>query len=220
MLQFLTMFGIGIVIGLQHALEADHVIAVTTLTSQTQSTKKAVRLAALWGLGHTATLFLVGLLVLLLKFSIPPSVAAFFEFVVGLLLIALGANVLWQIFTGRMHLHEHEHDGVKHTHFHSHAHETTHAHDHRSFLVGVVHGLAGSAALVLLVPAVSTSILPGLLFILCFGIGSIVAMVLITILITAPVRLTARYGRINQAITVIAGAASVVAGVIIVTSTF
>src|SRR5688572_19701905 len=95
MLHYLFVFGIGIVIGLEHALEADHVIAVTTLTSQTSSLRKAIRLAVFWGLGHTATLFCVGLLALVMRLSIPASLAAFLEAVVGVLLVALGFNVLW-----------------------------------------------------------------------------------------------------------------------------
>jgi hypothetical protein len=219
----LLLFAIGIVVGLEHALEADHVIAVTTLTSRTRSTGRAVRLAVAWGLGHTVTLVLVGLLVLVLKLTIPPSLALFFEFVVGLLLITLGVNVLRQLFQGRVHVHEHEHDEVSHVHVHQHAqahaeHGGDHHHRH-SFLIGIVHGLAGSAALVLLVPASGIGLLPSLGFILFFGFGSVIGMALITVLISAPFKLTANFDRLNHSIQAVAGTGSIVMGLVIAYTT-
>ena len=216
LLQSLVLLGIGIVFGLEHALEADPVIAVTTLTSQSRSVRHAIVLATLWGLGHSVTLFVVGAFVLLLKINVSDQVAAFFEFLVGLLLIALGVNVIRLVLTGSLHAHPHEHDDVMHTHVHAHTHASDHSHHtRRSFLVGLLHGLAGSTALVLLVLSSFQSLALGLGFILCFGLGSVVGMGLITLLVAVPVKLSLNSEQVNRALQFVAGTAGVLVGVLL-----
>ncbi len=216
-LQYVALVGISIVLGLEHALETDHIVAVTTLTSQTQSLGRATFLAVLWGLGHTVTLFLASLIILLLRITVPEQLGTFFEFSVGLLLIVLGVNVVRTILKGTAHSHEHEHDGVKHTHIHSHDHAADHhQHNWRSFLVGIIHGLAGSTALILLVLSSFHSLIFGLVFILCFGLGSVLGMCLITILIFVPIKLSLQSKRLNQTIQLVAGSVGVLVGLFIV----
>ena len=213
----LTLFGLGLVLGLQHALEADHVVAVSTLVSQTKSLKKSAVLGALWGLGHTLTLFIVGVGVLVFNLTIPDSLARLFEFFVGLLLTILGADLVRKVIRGEIHLHKHEHPeaGVVHTHLHSHSHSPIHHHTHRSFFVGLVHGLAGSGALVLLVLTTVQSVSEGVVFILVFGIGSILGMWLTSIIIALPFKFITRFERANSTLRVVAGIISIALGLMV-----
>jgi len=214
-------FGLGLILGIKHALDADHVIAVSTIVSEHRSLKWASLIGAFWGLGHTATLFAVGLLVIGLRLTIPPRVALGLEFLVALMLVILGASILWRSFgPERLHLHSHAHNPETHAHFHIHgSREEDHSHGHpfnsmrKPFLVGMVHGLAGSAALMLLVLTTIPSPLAGLAYILIFGFGSVGGMLILSSLIGLPFILTAqRFTAMNRWIRVVAGAASVAFG--------
>jgi ABC-type nickel/cobalt efflux system permease component RcnA len=153
-------FGLGLILGIRHALDADHVIAVSTIVSEHRNLKWASLVGAFWGLGHTLTLFVVGLLVIGLRLTISPRVALALEFLVAIMLALLGASILWRSFgPERLHLHAHNHNPETHVHFHLHgSKEEDHSHPHpfksmrKPFLVGMVHGLAGSAALYLSQP--------------------------------------------------------------------
>jgi high-affinity nickel permease len=213
--QFITLLGLGFALGLKHALDADHVVAVSTIVSQTRSLKKSSLFGALWGAGHTTTLFLAGLVILIFKLAIPDKLALSFEFLVGMVLVILGVDVLRKIIRDKVHLHRHKHDRLIHAHFHSHKGSPLHSHSHRSFIVGMIHGLAGSAALMLLVLATVKSIFHGLLYILIFGIGSILGMLITSAIIGLPFVLTARFDRINNSVTILAGTISIVLGLII-----
>src|SRR3989338_8952425 len=101
--QFLTSLGLGFILGLKHALDADHVVAVSTITSQTNSLRKASVLGVAWGIGHTITLLLSGLLILLLKLTIPEKLALSFEFIVGIVLAFLGTDVILKAIRERQH---------------------------------------------------------------------------------------------------------------------
>jgi len=214
-------FGLGLILGIKHALDADHVIAVSTIVSERQGFKGASLIGAFWGLGHTATLFFVGLLVIGLRLTIPPRVALGLEFLVALMLISLGLSILWRSFrTERVHLHAHAHNPQAHTHFHLHeSMEESHAHFHlfasmrRPFLVGMVHGLAGSAALMLLVLTTIPAPLAGLAYILIFGIGSVGGMLVLSSMLGLSFILAARrFALLNRWMRVVAGAASVAFG--------
>lgn len=215
-------FGLGLILGIKHALDADHVIAVSTIVSEHRSLKWASLIGAFWGLGHTVTLFAVGLLVIGLRLTIPPRVALGLEFLVALMLVILGASILWRSFgPEKLHLHAHAHNPETHAHFHLHgSREEDHGHGHpfnsmrKPFLVGMVHGLAGSAALMLLVLTTIPSPLAGLAYILIFGFGSVGGMLILSSLVGLPFILTARrFTALNLWIRVVAGAASVAFGV-------
>ena len=212
-------FGLGLILGVKHALDADHVIAVSTIVSEHRSLKWASLIGAFWGLGHTATLFIVGLLVIGLRLTIPARVALGLEFLVAVMLVILGVSILWRSFgVEKLHLHAHAHNPETHAHFHIHGNkEEDHSHRHPSmrkpFLVGMVHGLAGSAALMLLVLTTIPSPLAGLAYILIFGVGSVGGMLILSSLIGLPFILTAqRFTLLNRWIRVLAGAASVIFG--------
>lgn len=201
----LSVLGLGFLIGLQHALEADHVAAVSSLVGRERGVGRLSRHGAFWGLGHTITLLAVGGTALVLKTTISDRLAAGLECLVGVMLVALGAQVLYRLWRDRVHFHAHDHGGGRrHLHAHSHEGETVphgesdHAHVHpeglpwRSALVGLTHGMAGSAALVLLTAATLDSPLWGLVYILVFGVGSIVGMAVLSAVIAVPLSYTAR----------------------------
>lgn len=208
----LSILGLGLLLGLKHALDADHVVAVSTITSQTKSLKKAARIGAFWGLGHTTTLLVTGIIVLALGLTIPERLGLGLEFVVGLMLVVLGARVLMRIRKDRLHIHKHNHDETTHAHLHAHADNPTHEHAHMSFAVGMVHGLAGSAALMLLVLATVRSLPLGILYILIFGLGTMIGMAVVTMLISLPFLAAGRIQRVHSGLTLAAGLASIALG--------
>ena len=202
---------IGFVLGLQHATEADHLAAVSTIVSEKKNLFTASLVGGLWGIGHTISLFAVGLLVILLKFQISESVEAKLEACVGAMLVLLGLNALRKLFrASKVHVHSHEHDGHKHVHIHSHGskakEESHHRLSPRSVIIGMVHGLAGSAALMLLVVPTIPSPAIALLYIFIFGVGSIGGMMAMSFLIGLPFHFTAgRFDVLNRGIRMIAG---------------
>jgi sulfite exporter TauE/SafE len=209
---------IGFVLGLQHATEADHLAAVSTIVSEKKNLFTASLVGGLWGVGHTISLFVVGLLVILLKFQISESLEAKLEACVGAMLILLGLNALRKLFqASKVHVHSHEHDGHKHVHIHTHGQEGAEPSHHRlsprSVVIGMVHGLAGSAALMLLVvPTISSQAL-AILYILIFGIGSIGGMMAMSFLIGLPFHFTAgRFEILNRGIRLVAGVFSLCLG--------
>ena len=214
-------FGLGLILGVKHALDADHLIAVSTIVSEHKNLKWASLIGAFWGLGHTTTLFIVGVLVIGLRLTIPPRVALGLEFLVAVMLVVLGANILWRSFRSeKIHLHAHSHSPETHSHFHIHGErEEIHAHPHqfksmrKPFYVGMVHGLAGSAALMLLVLTTIPSPMAGLLYIVIFGFGSVGSMLVLSSLIGLPFILTAqRFTVLNRWIRLVAGLASAAFG--------
>jgi len=215
-------FGLGLILGVKHALDADHLIAVSTIVSEHKNLKWASLIGAFWGLGHTTTLFAVGVLVIGLRLTIPTRVALGLEFLVALMLVVLGANILWRSFQReKAHLHAHNHSPETHVHFHVHdSAQEDHSHPHvfksmrKPFFVGMVHGLAGSAALMLLVLTTIPSPTAGLLYIVIFGFGSVGGMLVLSSLIGLPFVLTAqRFTALNRWIRLVAGLASVLFGI-------
>lgn len=183
--QTIPLLIFGFLLGVKHAFDTDHVIAVSTMISEFKNPLKTALVGTFWGFGHTTTLFIVGLIILLLKISIPENVSLFFELMVGFMLILLGFKAL--LFRKlNLHQHTHEHNATSHVHFHLHPlKEHFHTH-HKSFFIGVVHGLAGTGALMILVLSTVRSLLEGLYYILIFGIGSIIGMSLISLILGLP----------------------------------
>lgn len=184
----LATLGLGLLLGLKHAFDSDHLIAVSTIVTRERSAWRSLWIGLFWGIGHTFTLLMVGLIVLGLKKQIPPPVGLSLECLVGLVLIGLGLTTLYECWRKRVHAHSHVHAGAPHLHFHVHEDSPAHQHLHpvrlgfRPLLVGMVHGLAGSAALMLLVLATIPSPALGLMYIVIFGGGSIVSMGLVSLL--------------------------------------
>ncbi len=201
----LALLTLGFLIGLAHAFEADHVAAVSSLISGGKNKRGMVRQGAIWGLGHTLTLFIVSSSVLISGKGISEAFAIGLEGIVGAMLVSLGVHVLYRLHRDRVHFHAHQHeDGSKHLHLHSHADEKTphnpdnHKHMHpdhnalRALLVGMMHGLAGSAALLLVTAATMDSRVSGLFYIALFGIGSVVGMATMSAAMALPLSYTAK----------------------------
>lgn len=193
---------LGFFIGLQHAMEADHVAAVASLATRSRNLGETARLGLVWGVGHALTLFVFAGLVLAMDSAMPTHLAQGLELAVGLMLILLGLDVLWRVYRDRIHFHTHKHGNLTHYHAHSHAGCSDHtgdphAHKHvrrfplRALFVGMMHGMAGSAALILLTLETVVSPLQGMLYILLFGVGSVAGMVLLALIITLPIRYSA-----------------------------
>ncbi len=219
--QFAAILGLGLLLGMKHALDADHVVAVSTIVTENRRLWRSSLIGAFWGLGHTLTLLLVGIAILIFKLSISEELALGFEFAVGVMLVILGLLVARKMVRERWHLHPHEHEGQTHLHWHSHKDTTDHSHAHlkKSFLVGMVHGLAGSAALMLLVLATIKSAWQGILYILVFGLGSIGGMIFITTAISLPFLWAARFERTQRALTALASLISIGLGLAVMYET-
>lgn len=216
----LTLLGVGFLLGLRHALDADHLAAVSTVLAERPSMKDSGAVGLWWGIGHTVTLLAVGLPVLTLGLRIPDSLAAMAEGGVGCLLILLGVTLAYRLYQERWHVHTHRHAGESHIHFHSHALRDDHGHRHwaapslRPLCIGMAHGLAGSAALLLLILSSTRSVAQGLGYILIFGLGSILGMTVIGVTISVPVICSWSIGRrAFAAVQGVASAASLSVGV-------
>ena len=202
-----ALLSLGLVFGLKHATEVDHVVAISTIVSQNRKLLRSATIGALWGAGHTAALLVTGVIAIGLRVAIPERVSNWLEFGVALMILALGTSAMWRALRAgsEVHLHKHSHDGVSHVHVHFHEAKTQHheqqpsAHNHsvsavgiKPVLIGTMHGIAGSGALTLLVLTQIESAWLGLLYLAVFGVGSIVGMVLMSGLIGIPFALTSR----------------------------
>lgn len=241
---------------MRHAFDPDHLVAVTTIVSDYKNPLRAVWVGISWGLGHTLTLFLTGIVLLMINIQMPPKMALGFEFMVGIMLLLLGIQTMLSLRRHNVHVHVHVHahrhgnGDIEHQHFHMHGATPDHAHAHltqqhnlgkmlaadilpgehhagseqkktaplfrlKSFLVGTVHGLAGSAALMLLVLADIKSTWTGISYILLFGLGTAISMGLISIFISLPFSVSKRIPSLNQAVQTTAGLLSIVFGLFV-----
>lgn len=196
------ILGLGFLLGMQHALEADHIAAVSSIAARRTGVRDIVKHGLTWGLGHTLTLFAFAGAAILLGHAIPEHLTRPLETAVGIMLVGLGLNVLWRLWRDRVHFHKHGHyDGKTHIHVHSHANEqlphahSAHAHKHgfrwRSLAVGLMHGMAGSAALLVLAVSQVANPVYGLIYVLLFGVGSMVGMGALSTVIAIPLVVSA-----------------------------
>jgi hypothetical protein len=221
----LGILGLGFLLGMQHALEADHIAAVSSIAVRRSDVVDIVKHGLTWGIGHTLTLFAIAGAALVLGRAVPETFARPIESAVGVMLVGLGAHVLWRLWRDRVHFHKHRHgDGTVHVHAHSHARETTphtgalHAHEHgfrwRTLLVGLMHGMAGSAALLVLTVSQASSVAIGLGYVALFGLGSMIGMGALSTVIAVPIALSARWLTLaNNGLQAAIGAITVTIGV-------
>ena len=200
----LSIVFLGFLIGMQHAMEADHVAAVASLATRDRSVAETARQGAVWGVGHAVTLFLFGSLVLVMDAIVPARFAQGLELAVGFMLVLLGLDVLRRLLQDRVHFHLHRHGQTVHFHAHAHrqgqAHDADESHQHqhpkafpmRALFVGMTHGMAGSAALMILALDSVSSPLQGIVYIALFGIGSILGMAMLATAISLPLRYSSR----------------------------
>lgn len=207
----LSVLALGFVLGIKHAIEPDHVIAVSTIASQSKKLLRSSLAGVFWGIGHTATLFVFGIILILMKAEIPEKWGLSLEFLVGIMLVYLGMKTI--ISFKKIHLHRHDHDGEDHKHLHSHTHTGTHEHKHRhqkvsyvkSLLIGFIHGLAGSGAMVLLTMSTVKNVWEAVMYILVFGVGTAVGMLFFTTIIGIPFVISAKKLVLNHALTRLTG---------------
>ncbi|MGH7530168.1 MAG: hypothetical protein ACREMN_07275 [Gemmatimonadales bacterium] len=198
----LAAAAIGLLLGLRHAFEPDHLAAVSTLATRQGGLRQATRLGLAWGIGHTAVVGIVALLVIAFDVRLPAGLAPAAELLVAALLILLGGVVVWRYARGRWHIHPHSHPaagGGAHLHLHSHAHDAHHGHPHavdarRSLGFGLAHGLAGSGALTALLIAAAPDARARLVYFAAFGAGTIVGMFLVSAAVALIVRVATRHG--------------------------
>ncbi|ASS74857.1 urease accessory protein UreH [Tumebacillus algifaecis] len=215
----LSVLAFGFLLGMKHAIEPDHVIAVSTIASQSKKLWRASLAGVFWGIGHTATLFVVGLLLMLVKNEIPETLAMSLEFCVGIMLVYLGLNALFKFGKKKVHAHTHVHGDEEHNHFHAHQHMATHDHQHprisylKSVVIGFIHGLAGSAAMMLLTLETVDSIWQAMSFILVFGLGTVLSMLLFTSVISIPFIASQSKPRFHTLLIRVTGGVSTVFGV-------
>lgn len=198
-MEIATLVLLGSLIGMQHAFEADHLAAVAALSEKPASRRALMLRGSVWGVGHTITLMTICGALLILGKTIQPHTEVMLEFAVGIMVVLLGLNVLFRVWQRRPHFHIHTHAaGEQHMHVHMHSKDTPHsesAHEHghhdlglgRALVVGMMHGAAGSAGLLVLAAAAS-SIPQAVGYVVAFGIGSILGMAALTIVISYPLR--------------------------------
>ncbi|MEK6324139.1 MAG: urease accessory protein UreH [Acidobacteriota bacterium] len=217
----------GFILGLRHALDPDHLVAISTIVSEHKSVARSSLVGTFWGLGHSASLLAIGVVLLLLRASIPETITLWMEVPVAGMLIALGVTATWQAMRERglrihTHTHAHEEAAPPHKHLHLHARDE-HSHQHRlirigrrPFILGMVHGIAGSAAITLAVLTTIPSVALGLVYIAVFGIGSIGGMLLMSAIIGLPFAVTARrFSIVNGGIRLFAGLFSILFGLVL-----
>jgi High-affinity nickel-transport protein len=241
---FLSIIVIGFFLGMRHATDPDHVIAVTTIVSQQRGTKRAALVGAFWGLGHTMTIFVVGSAIIIFNIVIPTRLGLGMELSVAVMLIILGTWNLAAFFRSGpapgnlpaavVHSHVHSHGSLVHNHPHAHVAET-HSHEHsriakldqswgtssayqlvRPLVVGIVHGLAGSAAVALLILATIRNSHWAVAYLLVFGVGTIAGMMLITMSIASAFRFVGdRFERFGQRLGMVSGLISLTFGLLV-----
>jgi ABC-type nickel/cobalt efflux system permease component RcnA len=199
-----AILGLGLIIGLRHALDADHLAAVSTIVYQQKNMFSSILIGGLWGVGHTISLLIAGVGVILLNIRLE-RYENLLELCAALMLIALGANVLYRLLRGgRLHFHEHTHGNRRHVHPHIHDDQDHKPENNplthhglrlsvRPLIIGIIHGLAGSAALMLSVLATIESTVLAFAYIVIFGIGSIGGMMVMSLVLSLPARLTANH---------------------------
>lgn len=211
-----AILGLGFLLGMQHALEADHIAAVSSIAARRSDVSDIVKHGLTWGLGHTLTLFVFAGAAILLGHAIPENWSRPLETAVGIMLIGLGAHLLWRLWRDGVHFHRHSHDdGTVHLHAHSHVREISrqtskqasketvphvrarHEHAHgfrwRTLMVGLMHGMAGSAALLMLAVTQAKSPVIGLSYVALFGVGSMIGMGALSTVIAVPLAVSARW---------------------------
>jgi high-affinity nickel-transport protein len=245
---------LGFFLGMRHATDADHVVAIATIVSRERSVAGSALIGAAWGVGHTITVMAVGAAIIVFGVVIPPKLGLSMEFAVGIMLVLLGILTLTGMgrAVGAAHahagvpgghapdLHDHLHAHGDYVHRHPHGHDPDahgHAEEHtplarldrsglgripfyqwlRPFAVGLVHGLAGSAAVALMVLSIIREPLAALGYLLLFGLGTIVGMMLITLILSAPFAFTAvNLPKFNWRLRVASGLVSFVFGVVLI----
>lgn len=209
----LAILALGFFLGMRHATDSDHVVAVSTIVSRERTARAALWIGALWGLGHTATILTVGGAIVLFGWVIPPRVGLSMEMSVAVMLIVLGAiNLSGAVSQIERAAHGHRGRDPERERSHARAHARVPG-ALRPLVIGVVHGLAGSAAVALLVLATIKDASTALLYLGIFGLGTVAGMMLLTVLMSLPISaLSRRFPNVERPLGRLAGVASIAFG--------
>ena len=237
-MSFLSIIAIGFFLGMRHATDPDHVIAVSAIVTREINLRRSALIGAAWGAGHTMTILAVGGAIVLFRIALPPRVGLTMELAVGVMLIVLGVKNVRGLFTREVHRADERQLGYQSHGDYSHSRHT-HSHQHspqqnsiaaidrwfsrvdfyqlrRPLIVGIVHGIAGSAAIALLVLSAISNVRGELAYLAVFGIGTILGMMLITCTIASTLAYgQKRFLRVGRHLGVAAGLISVVFGMFI-----
>ena len=196
----LVMF-VGVLLGLRHATDPDHLAAMTTLIAggRERAARAAARLGLAWGLGHGTSLFVFGLPIVVFNAYLPATLQQAAETLIGFVIVFLAVRLLIRWRRGRLHVHEHDHHGVNHAHLHAHADSSGHAHAHKprtalgAYGIGLVHGMGGSAGVSILILASIESKTLAVLSLALLAVFTAVSMTIVTAgygltLVSRPVR--------------------------------
>lgn len=192
---FLFVLFAGFLLGIKHAFEPDHIVAVSTIAVRSKNIWKSILAGIYWGIGHTATLFLFGIFLIVMKQNLSESVALTLEFFVGIMLVYLGLATI-------LRRHGEKERG-----------QNAGSSNKKSVFIGFVHGLAGSAGLVILTMSISKNIWQGAIYILAFGLGTVIGMLFFSVLLSIPVIMSKKRNGINEKIIKITGLISFCFGV-------
>ena len=201
----LAVLILGFLLGLKHATDADHVVAVSAIVTEQRNIWRGLWIGGSWGAGHSTPLLLVGLLVLVLKDYVLgqyEAIAPFLEFGVGIMLVYLGVSVVWNIRRGKVHMHQHVHENAPHVHIHA-THEARSTHDSTS------EGHSGFFAFGK--PVFWT----GVGYLMLFSVGTMLSMSVITLVLAVPFVATGGNVMLNRSVGVVAGAMSATIGVVV-----
>ena len=217
LVELVTGSGLGSLLGMRHALEPDHLAAVTTMVSRERSSVRAALLGAWWGIGHTLALLVVGAALVIVRAELPAAISDAFELAVALMLIVLGIRSVrvaaLQAPGGPRHLHRHGLIVHSHPAVPAHVHIGTWTFAKRPLLIGAVHGLAGSGALTALVLATLPTTGARLMYVLLFGIGSTLGMAALSGLLGWPLARLGAHHRVARTISATVGCVSIVIGI-------
>jgi ABC-type nickel/cobalt efflux system permease component RcnA len=246
MIGLFSIMAVAFILGMRHATDPDHVIAVSTIVSRQPKLSRAALIGAFWGLGHTFTIFVVGTAIILFNLTIPARVGLSMELSVGLMLILLGALNVVSFFRAvptapmdsgeNAHSHHHSHGDYIHRHVHTHEPEAhPHAPDQtpvafldrllgtsglyqhiRPLAIGIVHGLAGSAAVALLVLATIRNPRWAIAYLLVFGVGTIAGMMVITMSLASAIKVVGRSQKVSRRLAMASGLLSLAFGCLVV----
>ncbi|MBI2953419.1 MAG: urease accessory protein UreH [Chloroflexi bacterium] len=218
----LSAISLGFVLGFKHATDADHVAAVSTIVSERRGLLASAMVGLSWGIGHSITLFLISVPVLIFRLSVPDNLGPIAEAGVGVVLVILGFQTLLEIRRKRIHVHPHNHETGAHVHFHPHQVGDAHEHEHRfalrpkSILIGLFQGTAGSAALMLVVLTTLESPLAGILYVAAYDLAVILGIVIFSFAIGLPFTLTSSHLPLfNKALKLTTAVVSIVIGVLL-----
>ncbi len=223
----------GFLIGLRHALDVDHVAAILTLVaSDNPSPRRSMVLGGVWGIGHATMLLLMGMGLLLFDLQPSAHLVSMIEFLIGVILVVLALDVFRRL--GRIIIHKHPHhhvDRAQHMHFHAHVRNSAdggriHNHAHpdgllaRALLVGFMHGMAGTAVLMLLVLHSSLSTELSFIAIVLFGLGSMIGMIGLSLTIAVPIRRSRTISaRLNRSVRGVAALVTLIVGIVLMLKT-